>query len=384
MGNTSSSTQSNVEGMYKSYIDKQFNTIQEQQNQITQLINNIQSNNNQSNGQISIENFKKLNKLQQLKYIENLKKKKLAQQIHKTEQTKNKTEQINKTEQSKNNAILKLENKLNPYKILNINQKYDKSSLKKAYLKAAYNYHPDRGGTEDEFQKVSIAYTVLMKKLEQKIHNNHNDLKQHFKTNVNNSYTKLEKKFDINVFNQIYQENKLEGVYDRGYGDWFTQQNTGETQPKMFNKKFNKDMFNHEFEKYKSSKKNTNQIVLRNPIENISYNGSDSIVELGKKKVENFSGNSGNLGYRDLKDAYENSTLINQSSVDYSNRINDVRQLKSTRSQINYKMSNSDLQSLQKEQLKQKLQEKNRLARLIESDKQISNNYQKIHNRLTG
>ena len=33
--------------------------------------------------------------------------------------------------------------------------------LKKAYLKKAMKTHPDRGGSAAEFQKVSIAYTVL-------------------------------------------------------------------------------------------------------------------------------------------------------------------------------------------------------------------------------
>ena len=29
--------------------------------------------------------------------------------------------------------------------------------------------HPDRGGSKDEFQKVSIAYTVLKKKLKEEV-----------------------------------------------------------------------------------------------------------------------------------------------------------------------------------------------------------------------
>ena len=43
-----------------------------------------------------------------------------------------------------------------------------KKILKKAYLKAAMKTHPDRGGSRDSFQKVSIAYAVLTKKLKEK------------------------------------------------------------------------------------------------------------------------------------------------------------------------------------------------------------------------
>ena len=54
--------------------------------------------------------------------------------------------------------------KLDPYKILNISREFTEKDLKKAYLKAAMKAHPDRG-SEDEFQKVSIAYALLQKKL---------------------------------------------------------------------------------------------------------------------------------------------------------------------------------------------------------------------------
>ncbi len=27
--------------------------------------------------------------------------------------------------------------------------------------------------------------------------------------------------FDVNVFNKIYEENRMEDIYDNGYGDWF-------------------------------------------------------------------------------------------------------------------------------------------------------------------
>ena len=43
--------------------------------------------------------------------------------------------------------------------------------------------HPDRGGSKKEFQKVSIAYTVLKKKLkEQSEIHHHNELKSNAKS----------------------------------------------------------------------------------------------------------------------------------------------------------------------------------------------------------
>ena len=46
--------------------------------------------------------------------------------------------------------------KLDPYKILGIGKNYDEKTLKKAYLKKAMKYHPDRGGTPQELSLIHI------------------------------------------------------------------------------------------------------------------------------------------------------------------------------------------------------------------------------------
>merc|ERR1712166_94916 len=56
---------------------------------------------------------------------------------------------------------------LDPYQILGLPKQYDETMLKKAYLKKAMKTHPDRGGTPQLFQQVSIAYTLLTKKLKE-------------------------------------------------------------------------------------------------------------------------------------------------------------------------------------------------------------------------
>ena len=55
--------------------------------------------------------------------------------------------------------------KINPYHVLGVGENYDESSLKKAYLSRAMETHPDRGGSKEEFQKVTVCYKALMIKL---------------------------------------------------------------------------------------------------------------------------------------------------------------------------------------------------------------------------
>mgnify|MGYP003656472240 CR=1 FL=1 len=374
MGNSPS--QSQDEHLYKNYIDKQFNTIQQQQNQITQLISNMQTNNSPNNS-AELEKLKRLNKLQKIKYV---------QDIEKIKKLKSQQQQIPNGQQQIPNGQQQIPNKLNPYKILNLGKNYDKNSLKKAYLKAALSSHPDRGGTQEQFQQVSIAYAVLMKKFEGNQYNDHEQLKKSYENKeLDTGQQKMTNdNFDVNVFNKVYDENRMEDIYDKGYGDWFKKEGP-QQKTKMFQGEFNKDLFNREFESYKkSNSKKSNELAIREPKENISYKGSDSIVSLGQKNVKNFSGESGGLGYRDLRDAYENSTLININSVDISNRDKDIRAIKSSRTNINYKMSNEDLKRQEMVIGMDKNEEKNRIDRIKNTDQKIFSDYQRIHNRLRG
>ena len=69
--------------------------------------------------------------------------------------------------------------KIDPFKILNMSKNYDKNSLKKSYLKLAVKYHPDKGGDPKKFKIVTLAYKILLKKLEERDNDKiHNDLKR--------------------------------------------------------------------------------------------------------------------------------------------------------------------------------------------------------------
>tara|TARA_B100000035_G_C21027540_1_gene566868 strand:+ start:1871 stop:3028 length:1158 start_codon:yes stop_codon:yes gene_type:complete len=283
--------------------------------------------------------------------------------------------------------------KLNPYKILSIPKNYDEKILKKAYLKMAMKTHPDRGGSQIEFQKVSIAYTLLLKKLSDKNNNNlHNDLRNNSKSYMNEQSsnnmknTKMTDQFDINLFNKIYDENKIESVYDHGYGDWMEENSNAIEQPKMFNKTFNKDLFNHEFNKYKVQQQKhhgSQMIKYDEPQVDISMRGKDSIMVLGQDNISDFSGeSSGGLAFRDYKDAFTNSCLIDTSSVNLNDRLNDLNSLKSSRSNVNYKMSDKDLKKQELMKIKLQKEEEQRINRLKKSDNLSFNNYERIHDRM--
>ena len=285
--------------------------------------------------------------------------------------------------------------KLDPYKILGIGKNYDEKTLKKAYLKKAMKAHPDRGGTPQAFQQISIAFTLLQKKLKERENNHsHNELRDTArdyytqqmnqpKVNVN-----MTENFDIDVFNQIYEQNKIPDVYDDGYGNWMNDNPALESgQQKLFQNGFNKDMFNATFENYKREQSQRNPqnalVKYREPEIKISMSNADSIMTLGQGKITDFSGNSDNLSYTDYKQAFtDGSTLIDINSVDTSGRANSIGGIKSQRSNISYTMSQEDQRLYAQRQLLEQNSERDRISRLNVYDKQHGEAYEKIHSML--
>ena len=300
---------------------------------------------------------------------------------------------IENTQQTTNYKSLP-STKLNPYKILGLPKQYNESMLKKAYLKIAMKTHPDRGGSKDEFQKVSIAYTLLKKKLkeEEQIHH-HNELKGDSNTfiqtqstasaniNINND------NFDSVLFNKIYEENRIGDVYDNGYGEWIKQNNSPElSNQKMFQGNFNKDLFNHEFEKYKQvHKKNLGSQLVQyeEPQVRLSMKNQDSLVTLGEGRVTNFSGESNGLNFTDYRAAFTtDSTLIDSQSVDINGRAKSIDGVKGERTNISYKMSIQDQHILSQREAREKQEERLRVLRLQRYDQKGEDMYNKVNKLL--
>ena len=380
MGNAQSGQGSNNAKLYDQYINEQKRIIAAQQEQINNLSKmNLSQNTMQHNVPSNIM-------LQQMNTNQN-----------------NHRQPVGTTNNIPNQELPRIENKipidypnkekLNPYKILGLGKNFDEKTLKKAYLNKALVTHPDRGGSQLEFQKVSIAYTILLKKLSDKNNNHlHNDLRNNSQSYMtkqssnNMRNTNMTDQFDVNLFNKIYDENKMDDVYDKGYGDWMEQNNNSIEQPKMFNKSFNKDLFNNEFNKYKSQqqKQMGSQVVQYDePQVDISMRGKDSLMILGQNNVSDFSGTSeGGLTFRDYKDAFTNSCLIDESSVNINDRANNINAVKSSRSNIDYKMSSDDLRKQELIKLKMEQEEQKRLQRLTSRDNQAFNTYERIHDRM--
>ena len=364
MGQTPSKDSQYAE-LYSSYIKQQQNLIQQQQSQINNLY------------RMNLENIQQIP----------------SNMFFQSDINNSQTPNLSQTQNLP--QLTSTRTKLDPYKILGINKNFDEKTLKKAYLKAAMKSHPDRGGSPQAFQQVSIAFGVLQKKLKEKENNHSHDQLRDASRNYYNQQSNAPKvnvnmndNFDIDVFNKIYDENKIPEVYDEGYGGWMNSNPALETeQSKMFQNGFNKDMFNSTFENYKKeqNKKNTHNSLVKyqGPEVKISLSNSDSIMTLGQGKISDFSGKSDNLNYTDYKQAFtDGSTLIDINSVDTSDRANSINGIKSQRRNISYNMSEKDQKKQALLRIEEKKAENNRLERLNRMDQRHFDNYEKIHSML--
>ena len=245
----------------------------------------------------------------------------------------------------------------------------------------------DISGTLD-VPKTTCMFHLNNLKEKQQIHSHH-ELRDNAKSFMNSQPThqiSTGDNFDVKVFNKIYDENRIEDAYDDGYGSWMKETSNDSGQQKMFQGEFNKDMFNHEFEKYKQEQKQKqgSQIVqYQEPEVRLSMKNQDSLVTLGQGKVSNFSGETGDLGFTDYKAAFTtDSTLIDTSSVDIDDRANSIKGIERERSNISYQLSPEDQQRVAYQEALQQKEERARIQRLQVYDQLSEDTYTKVHQLL--
>lgn len=267
-----------------------------------------------------------------------------------------------------------------PYLLLGVPYNINNEKiLKKEYLKKALKNHPDRGGNKEDFQKLTIAYTIILNKLKEKnSYSSHHDMKKQNKVYSENQPSKMNQKFDIDLFNKIYDENRLSNVYDNGYGDWM-KNNEPTQQPKLYTDNFNRDLFNKEFVKYKKESNKSKEIVkYREPDVGISFKSSDSIMTLGQGNIDDYSIS----GASDYKMAFENNFLIDTDEFGRTQNFKNMNDIENNRSNISYTPSNEELLYIQNKELLEKKEEDNRILRLKEEDNKHFLQHNKISNRL--
>jgi curved DNA-binding protein CbpA len=264
---------------------------------------------------------------------------------------KNKNEKLNQFQDELNN----FEKNNNPFKILQISYEATESEVKNAYKKLALKYHPDKTELDKNvashyFKQITKAYIYLMKKFgELKNVKTQEDIRRdardYFESkdrgNRSEESNMIEadrmrigesKNFDVNRFNKIFEDNRMETVFDKGYGGKWEEDNIDETS--VFNSKFTLDIFNKVFEDNKESKKYNRPQgqLIKKPEPEALTSGRLTFTEIGLDGVEDFSsGLNSSIGFEDYKAAYTYRSKIEKPEVNRKEYRN-VKELEADRS----------------------------------------------------
>ena len=206
---------------------------------------------------------------------------------------------------------------IDPYKLYGYTkgQKIDINDLKSKYKKYALETHPDKnGGNPRNFNIINNAFKVLyedykLRQEDKQFTELRNSSRSFIEKQRGDNYQNRDmssENFDSTKFNRLYEKHRLSDVNDDGYGDW-SKENQFDSEdivkdPKLTSGNFN-SMFNRNV---KVSKQLTK---YQKPME-MFMNDNSGIMELGKDKVDNYTGKAKTINFTDYKEAHTTSRLV--------------------------------------------------------------------------
>ena len=292
---------------------------------------------------------------------------------------------------------------INPYKILGIHKNYSLEELKDKYKRVAKKAHPDRGGSEELFNLVTLCYKKLYEEYKLKrINKQFNDLKLDFsqyseqQNNVQrrNQYLNQEtvqqntqrygNRYNTNdfqdTFNKVYDDHKISNPFDNGYGDMMLESRPDREDINISRKVNNMKQFNTAFESEPINKYNKKMIVYKEPEALPSSTKTLKYTELGIDNVKDFSTETNNLHCSDYKKAHSTNRLADPRLMNNRRQFNNIGDVEADRSNISYVMSEEDLIKEAKRKRKEQKLEQRRLRKQQEQDNQAERNFELINN----
>ena len=227
-------------------------------------------------------------------------------------------------------------------------------ALKKAYRRVALKAHPDKGGTEEEFEAITRAHAYLGEILLRVKGGRAKEGKMEAPEALQDNRTTESKqwqhvqpvrlnpqKLDMNAFNQMFEQTRIPDPEEDGYGDWLKGEEGAAAGP-TFGGKFNRDVFNRAFEDEAKKKAVGQQLTVRQP-EALTLAPNHG-VELGRGGGGSFTAAANaSLKFTDLKNAYTNENMITNQVADVRVEARSFDQYSSSRKTAPAPLSDNEL-----------------------------------------
>jgi len=254
-------------------------------------------------------------------------------------------------------------------------------ALKKAYKRVALKAHPDKGGTEEEFEVITRAHAYLGEIL-LRIKGGRKkegvvdapDALQDTRKEDSKQWEMVQpvrlnpKKLDINAFNQMFEQTRIPDPEEDGYGDWLKGADGAAGGGPKFGGKFNRDVFNQAFEE-EAAKRRTQggEVALRQP-EALTL-APMSGVELGRSGGGSYTAAVGaSMKFTDLKNAYTSENMITNQVSDVRVEARSFDQYSSSRKQAPAPLSNHEMAGVMAAEAAAAKREEQRRLRAAQED----------------
>lgn len=253
-------------------------------------------------------------------------------------------------------------------------------ALKKAYKRVALKAHPDKGGTEEEFEAITRAHAYLGEIL-LRIKGGRKkegvveapEALQDTRKDESKQWEMVEpvrlnpKKLDMNAFNQMFEQTRIPDPEEDGYGDWLKGGDGPAGGPK-FGGKFNRDVFNQAFEEEAAKRRaQGGQVTVRQP-EALTL-APMSGVELGRSGGGSYTAAVGSsMKFTDLKNAYTSENMITNQVSDVRVEARSFDQYSSSRKQAPAPLSNQEMAGVMAAEAAAAKREEQRRLRAAQED----------------
>jgi curved DNA-binding protein CbpA len=205
-------------------------------------------------------------------------------------------------------------------------------SLKSAYKKAVIRAHPDKGGSEKEFEAVTRAYAYLGDILKRINGGRSTEGKVEAPTALNNTRSGEAEawkiapiqlnpsKLNMDAFNTMFEKTRIPDPEESGYGDWLKGSESSASKAganPAFGGKFNRDVFNKAFEEERPLRAQGGNALVAQELS--LARGMNYVTDLGRTARDDYTvaavETGRGQGFTDLKKAYtEYNTFTHQTT----------------------------------------------------------------------
>jgi curved DNA-binding protein CbpA len=262
--------------------------------------------------------------------------------------------------------------------------------IRKAYKKAAVRVHPDKGGSEQEFEAVTRAYAYLTDILK-RIHGGRSkegvvqepSKLRDSRTTESKDWAMVEpvklnpKKLDLNAFNTMFEKTRIPDPDDEGYGDWLKSSEAAATNAPTFGGKFNRDVFNRTFED--EFKKRTAGTSITATVPQAITLAPGHGVEIGRGASDDYTAPAGgNMRYTDLRKAYTSESTFSNQVANVSVEDRNFAVYSDSRKKAPTALTNSELEAIQAAEQYQQRNEQKRTIRAAQEMTQADQYFQRM------